>query len=46
MPAAGAQPDTADSQSGATTSNVDEESNSDIDSRPSEVEKASKLHAS
>ena len=46
MPTAGAQPDTADSQSGATTSNVDEESNSDIDSRPSDVEKASKLHAS
>ena len=34
------EPDTDDSQSGGTISNVDEESDSDIDSRPSETAKA------
>ena len=40
------EPDTDDSQSGGTISNVDEESDSDIDSRPSEAAKQNELHAS
>ena len=35
-----AEPDTGDSHSGGTISDVDEESDSDIDSRPSETAKA------
>ena len=37
------EPDTDDSQSGGTISNVDEESDSDIDSRPSEAAKAKRI---
>ena len=37
------EPDTDDSQSGGTLSNVDEESDSDIDSRPSEAAKAKRI---
>ena len=48
---AGAEPDTSDSQSGGTISNVDEksdndvdeESDSDIDSRPSETARAKRI---
>ena len=37
------EPDTDDSQSGGIISNVDEESDSDIDSRPSEAAKAKRI---
>ena len=37
------EPDTDDSQSGGTISNVDEESDSDIDSRPCEAAKAKRI---
>ena len=40
---ADAEPDTGDSHSGGTISDVDEESDSDIDSRPSEVAKAKRI---
>ena len=45
MPATEAddESDTDDSQSGGTISNVDEESDSDIDSRPSEAVKANRI---
>ena len=45
MPATEAddESDTDDSQSGGTISNVDEESDSDIDSRPSEAAKAKRI---
>ena len=36
----GAEPDTGGSHSGGTIGDVDEESDSDIDSRPSETAKA------
>ena len=38
-----AEPDTGDSHSGGTISDVDEESDSDIDSRPSEAPKAKRI---
>ena len=40
---ADAEPDTSDSQSGGTISNVDEESGSDIDSRRSEAAKTNRI---
>ena len=40
---ADAEPDTGDSHSGGTISDVDEESDSDIDSRPSEAAKAKRI---
>ena len=40
---ADAEPDTGDSHSGGTISDVDEESDIDIDSRPSEAAKAKRI---
>ena len=40
---ADAEPDTGDSHCGGTISDLDEESDSDIDSRPSETAKAKRI---
>ena len=42
---ADAEPDTGDSHSGGTISDVDEEGDSNIDSRSSEAAKLNKSHA-
>ena len=42
-PEADAEPDTGDSHSGGTISDVDEESDSDMDRRPGETAKAKRI---